>query len=77
MAEPEPQPAPAAESLNARLDFVRARHAGPLGELSDEARARLERALTAVQSSADALAAFPLTNADEPATIFFARPRES
>jgi hypothetical protein len=77
MAEPEPHPALAAEQPNARLEFVRARHADRLAELSGDARARLERALTAIQSSADALAAFPLTNADEPATIFFARLRES
>ena len=77
MPEPEAQPTPPAGPLNARLEFVRARHADRLGELSDDARARLERALTAIQSSADALAAFPLTNADEPATIFFARLRES
>ncbi len=73
----EAKPAPAAEALNARLEFVRARHGDRLGELSGDARTRLERALTAIQSSADTLAAFPLTNADEPATIFFARPYES
>jgi hypothetical protein len=59
--------------VQAAIAAVNARHEGGLPLHDPQARAHLERMVRSLQTSAATLAAFALTNADEPVNGFVAR----
>ena len=64
VAQTQAQPAPAAE---AQVQAIMAKYGT---RLSEEEKADVRRLVAQLQKTGDALRAFPLDNADEPATVF-------